>query len=139
VQSRILSGWKDIANYFGKGVRTVQRYERELALPVCRPAGKTRGSVIATPSELDLWFASRLPDDAHSVGVTPPLAVCSSLRDQIAEMDELAERMKKLRLDMRSSREMLCATIQRLHDDTNREPSPSSRIIGSRIPLKGAS
>jgi predicted DNA-binding transcriptional regulator AlpA len=139
VQSRILSGWKDIANYLGKGVRTVQRYERELALPVRRPAGKTRGSVIATQSELDTWVASRLTDRPHPVGVTPPLAVCSSLRDQIAEMDELAERMKKLRLDMRSSREMLCATIQRLHDDTNREPSASSRIVDSRIPLKGAS
>jgi hypothetical protein len=30
----ILSGWKDIANHLGMGVRTVQRYERELGLPV---------------------------------------------------------------------------------------------------------
>jgi hypothetical protein len=95
--------------------------------------------MIATQSELDLWVASRLADRPHPVGVTPPLAICASLRGQIAEMDDLAERMKKLRLDMRSSREMLCATIQHIHDDTNREPSPSSRIIGSRIPLKGAS
>ena len=27
-QVAIISGWKDIANYLGKGVRTVQRYER---------------------------------------------------------------------------------------------------------------
>jgi hypothetical protein len=31
---QFLSGWKDIASYLGKGVRTVQRYERDLALPV---------------------------------------------------------------------------------------------------------
>ena len=51
----IISGWKGIANYLGKGVRTVQRYERELGLPVRRPAGKSTGSVIATKAELDGW------------------------------------------------------------------------------------
>ena len=50
-----LSGWKEIANYLGKGVRTVQRYERELRLPVHRPNGKSAGSVIATKAELDSW------------------------------------------------------------------------------------
>jgi len=42
---QILSGWKEIANYLGKGVRTVQRYERYMGLPVRRPAGKPSGSV----------------------------------------------------------------------------------------------
>src|SRR3954462_13535228 len=54
----IISGWKDIANYLGKGVRTVQRYERELGLPVSRPAGRGDGSRIATKAELDCWIAS---------------------------------------------------------------------------------
>jgi len=54
----ILSGWKEIANYLGKGVRTVQRYERDLGLPVHRLAGKPAGYVIATKSELDEWVTS---------------------------------------------------------------------------------
>lgn len=54
----ILSGWKDIANYLGKGVRTVQRYERELRLPIRRPAGRHFGSVIATCSDLDEWVSA---------------------------------------------------------------------------------
>jgi hypothetical protein len=54
----IFSGWKEIANYFGKGVRTVQRYERELRLPVRRPAGKSHAAVIATKAELDAWVAA---------------------------------------------------------------------------------
>lgn len=37
------------------GVRTVQRYERELRLPVHRPAEKSRSSVIAFKAELDRW------------------------------------------------------------------------------------
>ena len=33
---QILSGWKEIANYLGKRIRTVQRYEREMSLPTHR-------------------------------------------------------------------------------------------------------
>jgi hypothetical protein len=55
-QLEILSGWKDIANYLGKGVRTVQRYARELGLPIHRPAGKL--SVVAVKAELDEWVLS---------------------------------------------------------------------------------
>ena len=29
----VLASWKDIAQYVGKGIRTVQRWERELGLP----------------------------------------------------------------------------------------------------------
>jgi hypothetical protein len=57
-QPELLSGWKDISNYLGKGIRTVQRYELELGLPIRRPAGKVRGSVLATRSELDAWIAA---------------------------------------------------------------------------------
>jgi len=58
----VLSGWKTIANYLGRGVRTVQRYERELDLPVRRPAGRPRGSVVATKTEIDAWVsASPIP------------------------------------------------------------------------------
>jgi len=51
----IFSGWKEIANYLGKGVRTVQRYEREMRLPIHRPAGKSHGAVVASKTELDRW------------------------------------------------------------------------------------
>jgi prefoldin subunit 5 len=54
----MLSGWKDIANYMGKGVRTVQRYERDLGLPVRRVSGNPSGAVVATKSDLDSWVRS---------------------------------------------------------------------------------
>jgi hypothetical protein len=51
-----LTGWKEIAAYLGKGVRTVQRWEKELDLPV-RRLGTGRGEVVfAVPSELDAWL-----------------------------------------------------------------------------------
>jgi hypothetical protein len=54
----ILSGWKDIARYLGKGVRTVQRYAHELGLPVRWVSGHHRGAVIARKSDLDSWISS---------------------------------------------------------------------------------
>ena len=52
------SGWKEIANYLGKGVRTVQRYEGEMGLPIHRPAGKSSAAVVAIQSELDNWVTT---------------------------------------------------------------------------------
>jgi hypothetical protein len=52
-QSRRLNGWKEIAAYFGKGVRTVQRWEVELNLPVRRAPGTE--IVYAFTAELDAW------------------------------------------------------------------------------------
>jgi len=54
-EENILSSWKDIAGYLGKSVRTVQRYEQELGLPVRRPRG-SRYIVFAYPSELNKWL-----------------------------------------------------------------------------------
>jgi len=75
---QILSGWKEIASYLGKGVRTIQRYERELHLPIHRPAGKRSASVIAVKVELDRWVkgvpvqlderAMRLRSQTNSIG-----------------------------------------------------------------------
>ena len=55
---RILTGWKEIANYLHRGVRTVQRYERERALPNHRPAGKVLAGVVAIQTELDNWVTT---------------------------------------------------------------------------------
>lgn len=51
----ILSSWKEIAQYLGKGVRTVQRWETEYALPVRRPENGHHKAVLAIPEEIDAW------------------------------------------------------------------------------------
>ncbi|GEM_PF-1588091 len=53
---KILTGWKEIANYLGRGVRTMQRYESQYGLPIHRPVGKERSSVMAFSDELDQWL-----------------------------------------------------------------------------------
>ncbi len=50
----ILSGWKEIAKYLGRGIRTVQRWE-VIGLPVRRvPQGS--GAVFAVLEEIDVWL-----------------------------------------------------------------------------------
>lgn len=56
-QSELLTSWKEIANYLGKGVRTVQRWEQQFGLPVRRPNEKAKGIVHATRGELDHWLS----------------------------------------------------------------------------------
>ena len=54
-----LDSWKAIAAYLGRGVRTVQRWERDEGLPVHRLAHEKRGSVYASRHEVDAWWESR--------------------------------------------------------------------------------
>ncbi|MEP6731884.1 MAG: hypothetical protein ABJE10_14650, partial [bacterium] len=54
-----LDSWKEIASYLGRGVRTVQRWEREEGLPVHRLVHDKRGSVYARREELASWWESR--------------------------------------------------------------------------------
>ncbi len=55
----VLTSWKDIARYMGKGVRTVQRWEQDFGLPVRRPKGSSKKAVLARPRDLDVWVAMR--------------------------------------------------------------------------------
>ena len=56
-KGKVLNGWKEIATYLRRGLRTVQRWEELYELPIRRPAGKDRASVFALTEELDQWLA----------------------------------------------------------------------------------
>ena len=58
-ESRLLSGWKEIAAYFGRDVRTVQRWEAKEGLPVHRHQHDKLSTVHAKSDELDAWLRSR--------------------------------------------------------------------------------
>jgi hypothetical protein len=51
-----LDGWKEIASYFRRSVRCVQRWERNEKLPVRRHGHRTGVSVYAFVSEVDSWW-----------------------------------------------------------------------------------
>jgi hypothetical protein len=117
---QLLSGWKEIARYLGMGVRTVQRYERQLGLPVRRPAGKPRGAVVATKSELDAWVTAspiraafqlaRLTPDSHAHDM-------EVMKRGIEQMSLLRDQMAALRSDVRQSMASLKNTVLGLLND----------------------
>jgi tetratricopeptide (TPR) repeat protein len=64
VRKDILNGWKEIASYVGRDIRTVERWEKQRGLPIRRVPGAGRATVYAVVSELDEWFASASTSDA---------------------------------------------------------------------------
>jgi hypothetical protein len=74
-----LRGWKAIADYFGTSDRTVQRWERDLALPVRRRGNAKGSAVVASRLELDEWRSSPAGREAegehlHDAAAPPPSA-----------------------------------------------------------------
>jgi len=54
-----LDGWKRIAGYLSRDVRTVRRWEKREGLPVRRLMHDQRATVFAHTSELDAWLRQR--------------------------------------------------------------------------------
>lgn len=65
-----LDSWKEIAEYVGRDVRTVRRWEKTIGLPVRRVGGDRGRSAFAFRSEIDAWLRSA---DAAAAS-SPPLA-----------------------------------------------------------------
>jgi hypothetical protein len=78
--TQLLNSWKEIAAYLGRGVRTAQRWERDLSLPVRRPRGKDRSAVIAFTDELDRWMKRPCNDSRSNTRLSDVIAGSKQLR-----------------------------------------------------------
>ena len=58
----VLEGWKAIAAYLNRDVRTAKRWEASEGLPIHRHRHLARSSVYAHSSELDAWKIDRKPE-----------------------------------------------------------------------------
>ena len=65
-----LNSWKEIAAHLDRGIRTVQRWERDLDLPVHRIGKGKRSPVFANAAELNFWIVGA--DSLHSTKPTHP-------------------------------------------------------------------
>jgi hypothetical protein len=134
VPLQILSGWKDIASYLGKGVRTVQRYECELALPIRRESSR---SVIATVDELEAWVTGspirkqfRLTDPVLNIDTR------AQLRGNVHEMSRLRKETLLVRHALSRSLELLRKNIRFAMRGTRSAPS-LARQCPSRLQRAG--
>jgi len=127
---QFLSGWKDIANYLGKGVRTVQRYERHLGLPVRRPAGKDCGSIVATKAELDAWVVASPIREAFHLSTPAQISQQADARrlfkNGLAEMGKLRDQLMALRAEVTSSVQLLKESVNCLQGELNQNRLPAS-------------
>jgi hypothetical protein len=112
----LINSWKEIAAYLGRGIRTVQRWESELRLPVHRTRGRARSAVMAFKSELNTWMRN-----GEGRSTRHPLQFSKSRFDQIqqtfsdlesrrVELEALRARLRthseQIRMLVRSAREL---------------------------------
>ena len=135
-----LDSWKEIAVYLRRGMRTVQRWEREEGLPVHRLQHEKLGSVYADTAELDAWFRSRdgLGGKSPAPAATPvpslavlPFADMSQERDQGYLCDGIAEEIINA-----LSRIPGLRTASRTSSFRFRTAAADSREIGRQLGVK---
>jgi hypothetical protein len=112
--SGVLNSWKEIAAYLDRGIRTVQRWERELQLPVRRPRQKARSAVLAFRSELDRWL---LNANANCLAETPT-------DDPASELARLERKLQRLQIEIQ--------TVQnQIKKIKNRVPGTQERCLSA--------
>jgi hypothetical protein len=136
-ETTVLSSWKDIARYMGKGVRTVQRWEHHLGLPVRRPNGAShKSAVLLDRNDLETWLATRfsaresIKDLAFESSVTTTTAR-ASLRESIRTARELRDTNLALTLQITESIRLLAQRCDLLSNHTRNTSLP---LKGSRTP-----
>ena len=84
----ILDGWKDIASYLGRSPRTVQRWERDLDLPIHRIPTLHGGAVVyALRAELDGWRSRQsVASLGQPGGATAAPVVETGVAPELAEL-----------------------------------------------------
>jgi hypothetical protein len=123
-ESKVLSSWKDIARYMGKGVRTVQRWERHFGLPVRRPNGALhKSAVLLDRSDLDAWLATRFSSraDVKSIAMAkdqPAGSPRTLLRERMQLAQELRAANHALTQEICESIRLLTQRCDRLSSQT---------------------
>jgi hypothetical protein len=93
---QILNGWKEISRHIVRSVRTVQRWEVRLGMPVYWPAQKDGSAVVAFSDELDRWIsrASRAREDAVLLNNEIVLQVLTDMASLVGNTSERASQME---------------------------------------------
>ena len=129
----LLDSWKDIAAFFNRSVRTVQRWERSEGMPVHRHSHRVGGSVFAYGHELDQWHRDRSLGRSHRAGTTVELAtIVAPLLAEEAVLRALLEAVLK-RLGVEPS-DSTTATKHGKTFHLGSRPDPRSVMDDARSP-----
>jgi hypothetical protein len=120
---KVLHSWKEISNYTGRGVRTVQRYEQQCGLPVRRASGNPRSAVLAFSDELDTWFQSA------PMRPEAPAGPAASVKSVVN-----AEEFKKLLVNRERLRGQAAKLVARINEVRKQTETLAERIARRRVP-----
>lgn len=123
---RILNGWKQISQHIDRGVRTAQRWEVLLGMPIHRPALKDRSAVVAFSDELEAWLSRTSPDAREE---------CEAIHDK----SESQERLLRVLDNMSTLVEQSCgllSQVKMLQEQLRR--SRKMRRVPSRARVRAA-
>ena len=124
--NKMLSSWKEIAHFFGKGVRTVQRWEKTLDLPIRRPPGAPSNVVLARTSDLEEWMhrsaAAREAVSQQDTNVDALQNAISELEVEIRSLSGVAPQPVEAAAQNSGAQpieriQQLIATVRNLHQD----------------------
>lgn len=135
--SGILNSWKEIASYLGRGIRTVQRYEEKLGLPIHRPAGTERSAVLAFADELEQWLRNTPSrNGTHSNSTNGDSSCLMELQEISAKSDvrsELArakQEMERAHAEYRRTLENYNALKRRVENSETSSPNGKLKRTG---------
>ena len=140
-----LNSWKEISAYLGRGIRTVQRWERDLGLPVHRVGKGPRSPVHAFPSELTAWLLRAGNTNLRGQGLQPPhprlhpdgatavsrvlVQRSSSLVKQMVEslwlQKQRAEELTRLMIQVRRQLPSALSASRNNHEGKRKAPPPA--------------
>jgi excisionase family DNA binding protein len=136
----VFTSWKDIASYLGKGVRTVQRWERDHGLPVRRPVGASQKSAVLLHREdVDAWLETRF---AVRAGVVTAVRLAGDLGGlPRMKLRQNLERAEKLRATHLALTQQIAESVRRLNERcrllNNKSQSPWHSSMQSKSGLMG--
>jgi len=123
-----LTGWKEISNYLGKSVRTAQRWERLLAMPIHR-IHTSRGEIVfGSKQELDRWQSAKEQESNGSPQTLPEQVTL----DWLASLSEpeLQRLVRSGGISRAAWSELICQACLALHRTrTAAPPGACQRVL----------
>ena len=104
----VLTSWKEVACYLGKGVRTVQRWEKNDGLPIRRISGASK--IVVRREDLDAWLRSQ---PGQSGGLRSETLGLVEANIQLSR--ELRQKSAQLRHSMSAALHELMNECQQMH------------------------
>ena len=127
--SQPMTTWKEIASYLGKSVRTVQRWERELAMPVHRPNLSNKNVVIVSCEDLNGWIKDQ---------DVPPSPTRRTEEEKLrVRINDLEIENGRLRIQLQSA--TLDARCELLRESIQSQASRSAELSQTSARLQGTS